>query len=186
MENNERLIDLARRQTGNFNQYKFCPRCTTPLTVAKTEGNIRPHCEKCGFVYYLNPAPAAGAVLTDKANRILLVRRAFEPRADDWCIPAGFMEWTETPRQCAVREIEEETGLVIKVASLFEVFFAQDDPRTHAVLILYYADVVGGEPVPGDDASEVRYFDFEHLPANIAFQAHREALALYRRRHLNT
>jgi ADP-ribose pyrophosphatase YjhB (NUDIX family) len=182
MSHDSRLIDLVRQQTGNFNQYKYCPRCRAELAVSQAEGNIRPHCEKCGFVYYLNPAPAAGAIIIDEHQRILLVQRAFDPRAGDWCIPAGFLEWTESPRQCAVREIEEETGLVIKLTGIFDVFFARDDPRTHAVLILYDAEIIGGELKAGDDAEEARYFDFDHLPSNIAFQAHREALALIRQK----
>ncbi len=163
--------------------YRYCPRCRAELKVSLLGEAERPHCPSCDFVYYQNPAPAAGAMIV-KDDAILLVRRSVEPRKDDWCIPAGFIEWTEHPQQTAVRELKEETGLDISIRGIFDIFFGMDDPRTHAVLILYIADVVGGAIAPGDDAAEVTWFDFDHLPANIAFQAHRDALALYRKRYL--
>jgi len=83
-----------------------------------------------------------------------------------------------------VREIREETGLDITITGMFDIFFGMDDPRTHAVLILYLAEVIGGTLHPGDDALEARFFSFDDLPPNIAFQAHRDALALYRERFL--
>ncbi|NMC43060.1 MAG: NUDIX hydrolase [candidate division Zixibacteria bacterium] len=166
-----------------YKGYRYCPRCRTDLRLAALDERERPQCPSCGFIYYQNPAPAAGAVLVQD-DRILLVRRSVPPRQDDWCLPAGFIEWNEHPQQTAVRELKEETGLEISIRGIFDIFFGMDDPRTHAVLILYLADVIGGEAAPGDDAAEVRWFDFDHLPPNIAFQAHRDALALYRRRYL--
>ena len=141
-------------------------------------------CPACGFIFYQNPAPAAGAVIVED-RRILLVRRSVNPGKGDWCIPAGFVEWTEHPQQTARREIREETGLEISITSIFDIFMGMDDPRTHAVLVLYHADKIGGMLVPGDDADEARYFDFDNLPDNIAFQAHRDALDLYRNRYLD-
>jgi ADP-ribose pyrophosphatase YjhB (NUDIX family) len=145
------------------------------------EDKVRPHCPACAFIYYRNPTPAAGAIIVNE-GKILLVKRAVFPRRGDWCIPAGFMEWSEHPAQTAVRELKEETGLEVRVRSIFEIFFGMDDPRTHAVLILYLADIAGGTLAPSDDALDARFFDLEQLPPNIAFQAHRDALALYRKR----
>jgi len=168
---------------NNYNGYQWCPRCRSRLVIGEIEACVRPHCPACGFVYYQNPAPAAGAMIIER-HRILLVKRSVPPAQGDWCIPAGFMEWTEHPQQTAVRELKEETGLDIRIISIFDIFMGMDDPRTHAVLILYLAEAVGGELKPGDDALEARYFDFDDLPSNIAFQAHRDALALYRKRFL--
>jgi 8-oxo-dGTP diphosphatase len=168
---------------NNYGNYRYCPRCRLELVIEEVEDKVRPHCRSCGFIYYQNPTPAAGAVIV-RDGRILMVRRSIDPGKGDWCIPAGFMEWTEHPQQTAVREIKEETGLDIRISGIFDIFMGMDDPRTHAVLILYTADIVGGELKAGDDATEVRYFSFEEIPNNIAFQAHRDALALYRRRYL--
>ncbi len=166
-----------------YRGFRFCPRCRTELVVAPIEDAIRPHCSACGYIYYQNPAPAAGAVIVVD-DAILLVQRSVNPRRGDWCIPAGFIEWTEHPQQTAVRELKEETGLEISLTGMFDIFFGMDDPRTHAVLILYLARIIGGTPIPGDDAMDVRWFPFDRLPDNIAFQAHRDALALYRKRFL--
>ncbi len=172
------------KKINDHNGYRFCPRCTAALSISPVEDVIRPHCPSCGFVFYQNPAPAAGAIIVED-NRILLVQRSVDPRKGDWCIPAGFTEWTEHPQQTAVRELKEETGLDIRLTDLFEMFMGMDDPRTHALLILYLGEIVGGELTAGDDAAEARFFGFDDLPENIAFEAHESALMLYQRRFLN-
>jgi len=158
--------------------FRHCPRCATPLALADDHGTARPTCPACGWIHYRNPAPAAG-VLLPHGDEVLLVRRKFDPRAGAWCLPAGFMEYGETPEACAVRELREETGIEAELTGLFGVFAGFDDPRVRAVLILYTATRIGGELVPGDDAIEAQFFHPRALPAEIAFQAHREALARY-------
>ncbi len=106
-----------------------------------------------------------------------MVKRAAEPYAGDWCIPAGFMEWDESPQHCTERELKEETGLDIVAGKIFNVYSGTDDPRTNAVLILYFCEVVSGTAVAGDDAAEVEFFGLKEIPGNIAFQAHRQAIA---------
>jgi ADP-ribose pyrophosphatase YjhB (NUDIX family) len=172
------FIDL-----NDHNGYRWCPRCREELEISEVEEKIRPHCKACGFVFYQNPAPAAGAMLV-KDGKILLVQRSISPGKGDWCIPAGFTEWNEHPQQTTIREIKEETGLDVRITGIFDIFMGMDDPRTHAVLVLYHADIVGGRLLAGDDAVDAQYFSFDDLPPNIAFQAHRDALALYRKRYL--
>lgn len=106
-----------------------------------------------------------------------MVRRRFDPRAGSWCLPAGFMEYGETPGRCAVRELREETGIRGRLEGLFGVYAGDDDPRVRAVLILYRAERAGGRLHPGDDAIEARFFALDHLPDEIAFESHRRALA---------
>jgi 8-oxo-dGTP diphosphatase len=161
--------------TSHDPDFRHCPRCATALEPRDDHGVRRPVCPACGYIHYRNPAPAAG-VLLPRDHEILLVRRRYAPRAGWWCLPAGFMEYGETPEDCAVRELREETGLDAKLTGLFGVFAGLDDPRVRAVLILYTAMRVGGALVPGDDAIDARFFGARELPAEIAFQAHREAL----------
>lgn len=106
-----------------------------------------------------------------------MVRRAFEPRKGHWSLPAGFMEYDESPRECAEREIGEETGLDAQAGKVLGVYSGFDDPRQHAVLVVYWMEERDNRnPVPGDDAEEVEFFRRDALPENIAFRAHREAL----------
>src|SRR5262249_56829546 len=100
-----------------------------------------------------SPAPAAG-VLLEQDGSVLLVRRRGDPGAGWWCLPAGFMEAGETPQQTALRELEEETGVIAQLTGLLGVYAGFDDPRVRAVLILYTGVATGGEPRAGDDAIE--------------------------------
>ena len=172
----EKLFERKQHHCG----YRYCPLCGKLLQQGERDGRKRPYCpdEDCGFVFYQNPIPAAGAIIVEK-DKILLVKRAHPPRVNWWCIPAGFMEWDEHPEQTAMRELEEETGLKIELTSFFEVYSGQDDPRSNAVLLLYLARVIGGQMRPSDDALDVRFFSFDNLPDKIAFEAHNQALADY-------
>ncbi|OQX91911.1 MAG: hypothetical protein B6D58_05670 [candidate division Zixibacteria bacterium 4484_95] len=158
--------------------YIYCPWCATELVELVIDGKTRRKCPRCDFVYYRNPIPAAGAIV-EKDGKILLVKRKYPPYVGDWCLPAGFMEYNESPEQCCVREIKEETGLTVNLKSSFKTYSGDDDPRSHAVLVLYLADITGGDIEPGDDASEVKFFAMDKLPRNIAFEAHRRAISDY-------
>lgn len=160
---------------------RFCPRCAQGLVGRDDHGVMRPTCPGCGYIWYRNPVPAAG-VLVVEDGRILLVKRRYDPRAGAWCLPAGFMEAGEHPEASAVRETLEETGLRVRLTGLFGVYAGFDDPRVRAVLILYTARVAGGVLAPGDDAIDAAWFALDDLPQDIAFQAHREALAELRAR----
>jgi 8-oxo-dGTP diphosphatase len=175
----ERLFALKNNLSG----YQFCPRCGRKLVRQDIDGRARMVCtdETCGFIFYQNPVPAAGAIVVED-DQVLLVKRAHPPKAGWWCIPAGFMEWDEHPSETAVRELEEETGLKVKLTSFFEVYSGNDDPRNNAVLMLYLADIVGGKMEASDDALDVRFFPFDDLPSNIAFISNNQALADYQER----
>lgn len=154
---------------------RFCPLCGTGLVPRDDHGAERPTCPACGFIAYRNPVPAAGVILRSPRG-VLMVRRKFDPRAGAWCLPAGFMEYGETPPQCAARELHEETGIRARVRDLFGVYAGLDDPRVRSVLILYTADREGGRLEAGDDAIEARYVPLDDLPKDIAFASHRQAL----------
>ena len=178
----KKLFDRKEKYSG----YKFCPYCSNKLIAGEYDGTIRPACisDNCDFIFYQNPVPAAGAIIVED-NKILLVQRAHPPKIGDWCVPAGFMEWNEHPTQTAIREIAEETGLDIKIDSFFEVYSGKDDPRNNAVLILYLAQYIGGSLKAMDDALDVKFFGFDEIPSNIAFESHIQAIADYRDRYLS-
>jgi 8-oxo-dGTP diphosphatase len=160
---------------------QFCLQCGTGLVPRDDRGHPRPTCPACGWIYYRNPAPAAGVILPGP-DGVLLVKRRWAPAVGAWCLPAGFMEYGETPEHCAIRELREETGLGCELTGLFGVYAGFDDPRVRAVLILYTARRRGGRLTPGDDATEAKWFRLGRLPKRIAFAAHRRALEQFRAR----
>lgn len=159
----------------------FCPRCATRLEPRDEHGTMRPTCPTCDFIWYRNPVPAAGVLIVEH-GQVLLVKRRYEPRAGAWCLPAGFMEAGESPERTAVRELLEETGLHGRLTGLFGVYAGFDDPRVRAVLILYTAEPDGGALQAGDDAIDVRWFPLHAPPDDIAFASHRQALTELRER----
>lgn len=156
--------------------YRYCPKCSAELVEKKIEHKKRKVCPVCGFVLYRNPAPASAVILTQN-NKILLVKRKYNPFKGDWSLPAGFIEYDESPESCAIREAKEETNLNVKLTRLFDVYSGSDDPRTNAILVVYLAEVTGGTLKPGDDASEAKYFAEGKIPKNIAFAAHRRVIS---------
>jgi len=92
-------------------------------------------------------------------------------------LPAGFVEYGEFAEDTAVREALEETGLTVELTGLFGLYFGTDDPRNVSHLAVYRARVISGELAPGDDAADARFFPLDRLPHQIAFRAHRQALA---------
>lgn len=161
---------------------RHCLHCGTRMVRRDDHGTLRAACPACGFVHYRNPAPAAGVILAWRQG-VLMVRRRFDPAAGAWCLPAGFMEYGETPERCALRELREETGIRARLTGLFGVYAGLDDPRVRSVLILYTAERVSGRLTPGDDAVDARWFLPRRLPRRIAFAAHRAALAEFRLRN---
>jgi 8-oxo-dGTP diphosphatase len=159
--------------------FDYCPWCGSRLAGRKIDGRDRLSCSNCEFIWYKNPVPAAGAIIHADGD-ILLVKRKYPPAAGDWCFPAGFQENDESPVDCCIREVREETGLDIRIESLFWNYRAGDDPRTMVVLMLYLARVVGGTMKAGDDALEAGFFGIDSVPDNIAFSAHRRAIAHFK------
>ena len=184
MKNSKKIkeFDAAKlfARKKQFGGYNFCPFCAAELEKENLDGHDRLTCSNadCDFVHYHNPVPAAGAIVI-KDSKILLVKRAHPPRLDRWCIPAGFMEWNEHPRDTATREVKEETGLIIKLNSLFNLYSGDDDPRTNAILVLYLAEEIGGNLQASDDASEVHYFAADEMPEELAFASHNQAISDY-------
>jgi 8-oxo-dGTP diphosphatase len=167
-----RPAELMARK-NNFNGYRFCPWCAAELARRELDGRTRLICDtpNCDFVFYHNPIPGSGAIIYTEQG-VLLVKRAHPPRVGFWCLPAGYMEWDESPKEAAIRETQEETGLIIEIDGLFDVYSGDDDPRTNAILTLYEAHIVGGQLEAGDDAMDAAFFTFENIPDNIAFVAH--------------
>ena len=150
---------------------RYCHFCGGNLAGKVIEGRRRLVCEACNQLIYENPIPATCVVVTTGQSRLLLVKRNVEPKIGWWCLPGGFMELGETPKEAALRELSEETGISGRIDRLLGVC-ADSSPQYDTVLMVgYLAGHNGGEPKAGDDAEEVRWFSIDEIPP-IAFTSH--------------
>ncbi|HEY3451686.1 MAG TPA: NUDIX hydrolase [Myxococcales bacterium] len=124
------------------------------------------------------PSPTVDAIIELPGNRIVLVRRRYEPIG--WALPGGFVDMGEPLERACAREALEETGLAVE---LLEQFFTYSDPsrdkRRHTISTVYLARA-SGEPQGADDAAEARAFRLDELPSPIVFD-HAQILEDYRR-----
>ncbi len=158
------------------NQIHFCPHCGTATTLAESFGRQRPVCPNCGWVYFADPK-VASAVLVEQDGRLLLVRRVNEPFRGLWTLPAGFVDAGEDPARAAERECLEETGLQVRATKVLEIFAGREHPRGADFVIVYLAEVEGGELQAGDDADQVEWFTRSALPP-LAFRATQRAVEI--------
>ena len=104
------------------------------LQIPAGEDRMRQVCDTCGFINYVNPKIVAGVVVDDGQGRILLCRRAIEPRHGFWTVPAGFMEERETTAQGAAREVWEEARAKVNINALLGIY---EVPRISQVHFMY-------------------------------------------------
>lgn len=105
-----------------------------------------------------------------KDNKIVLIRRKFEPFKNYWALPGGFVEYNEKTENAVIREIFEETGLKTRIKKLIGVYSDPTrDPRGHTVSIVYELEILKGEMIFGDDASDVNFFNINELPDKLSF-----------------
>ena len=121
------------------------------------------------FTYeYPRPAVTADCVVIARENepKVLLIQRGNEPFKGCWAFPGGFMNMDETTEQCAVRELEEETGLkVTKIKQIGAYSKVDRDPRGRTVTVAYLAILDKAEDVKGgDDAAKAQWFPISGLP----------------------
>jgi len=159
---------------------RFCLRCGTRMEPRMDGDRERMVCPACGYVHYVNPIVAAGCLVLDD-GRALLVRRSVEPARGKWGLPSGYGEAGERPEETAVRETFEETGLRVEITDLIGVYSFLVDTVPGGVVVFYAARPTGGALRPGDDASEVRFFAPEELPAELAFRPQRRILGQWAR-----
>jgi len=124
-------------------------------------------CDHCGEIHYQNPKLIVGTV-PDYQDKVLLCRRAIEPRYGYWTLPAGFMENDETTRQAALRETFEESGAQVDLGAPFTMISV---PRVNQVHLYFLARVRELGFKPGEETLEVALFEEAHVPwEEIAFR----------------
>ena len=155
--------------------YAYCPRCggTLETRVVFSHDPPRLVCSVCKFVFYLDPKVAVGAICR-KDGKIVLLRRAIEPAHGKWVFPGGYVDRGESLEDAARREAREEIGAEVRLTGLVDVYSYTGRP---VIVVVYEAEVVGGEIRGGEEALEVRSFDAEEIPWDgLAFRSTREAL----------
>tara|TARA_R110002049_G_scaffold56036_18_gene154931 strand:- start:2998 stop:3540 length:543 start_codon:yes stop_codon:yes gene_type:complete len=147
---------------------KFCTHCGNTVVLQIPAGDDRERfvCSSCEFIHYVNPRVIVGCVPVYE-GRVLLCKRAIEPRKDYWTLPAGFMENGETSLQGAARETWEEARAKVSNINLYRVF---DVPYISQIYMFYRCDLDGGEHAAGPESLETGLFDERSVPwDNIAF-----------------
>jgi ADP-ribose pyrophosphatase YjhB (NUDIX family) len=148
---------------------KFCANCGAPVGRRVPPGDSLPRfvCDACGEIHYQNPKMVVG-VVAEYQGRILLCRRAIEPRYGYWTLPAGFMENDETAAQGAIRETLEEAGARIALDAPFSLISV---PRVNQVHLFYRARLADLEFRPGEESLEVALVEEGAVPwKEIAFR----------------
>lgn len=136
-------------------------------------------CSDCGWIHYVNPKIVVGAVISD-GDRLLLCRRAIEPRRGFWTIPAGYMEERESSEDGAAREAREEACAEIRIDGLLGLY---NIPRISQVQLIYRAELVGGRHAAGPESLESRLLDWDEIPwTELAFPTVQWALNAWKAR----
>ena len=157
---------------------KFCGQCGAPVTrrIPPGEDREREVCPVCNYVHYRNPIPVVGCV-PEHGGRILLCRRAIEPRLGYWTVPAGFMELHETLEEAALRETREEACAEVRLGELFSIV---DVPGAGQVHFFFRGELRGGKFAPGPESLETSLFAPGEIPfGDIAFRSGIIALRRY-------
>lgn len=145
--------------------------------IPKGDDRPRKICDNCGFIDYRNPKIVVGSVAV-RDGRILMCRRAIEPRNGFWTLPAGFMELGEDVMRGAAREAREEANAEIEVTGLIGVYSV---PHVGQVHLMFRANLIG-DIAPGPESLEVAMMAYEDIPwADIAFPTVAHALHDWRR-----
>lgn len=155
----------------------FCSSCGESVSRQTPEDDNRERwvCASCGKIHYHNPLVVVGCV-PEKDGKILLCKRAIEPRYGYWTLPAGFMELGESTAQGAARETLEEAGAEIEIGHLFAVVDVIDAGQVH----LFYTAKLLSDFSPGAESLEVTMYSEDEIPWNdIAFHSGRYALEKY-------
>ncbi len=146
--------------------------------MAIPDGDSRPRhvCSECDIIYYQNPKMVVGTI-PEWEDKILLCKRAIEPRIGLWTLPAGFMENRETSQQGALRETEEEANAHVELTGLYTLF---NLPHISQVYLLFRGSLLDLDFSPGEESLEVALFSEDEIPWDqLAFPVVIETLKLY-------
>ncbi|MGB8856770.1 MAG: NUDIX hydrolase [Burkholderiales bacterium] len=156
----------------------FCSDCGAGVTLRVPEGDsvARYVCVTCGTIHYQNPKVVVGCI-PEWGEKILLCKRAIEPRHGKWTLPAGFLENGETAGQGALRETLEEANARVEIGALYTFY---NLPGINQIYILFRGRLLDLDFSAGEESLEVRLFDEHEIPWDeLAFPTISETLKHY-------
>ena len=157
---------------------KFCSNCGAPVALKVPPGDSLPRymCDGCNTIHYQNPRMVVGCI-AEWEDKILLCRRAIEPRYGLWTVPAGYMENGETTYQGALRETLEEANARVEIGPLYALY---NIPHISQVYILFRARLLHFDVRAGAETLEAKLFAESEIPWDqIAFATVRNTLTHY-------
>ena len=157
---------------------KYCSACgcLVSLKIPPGDNRERSVCDACGVIHYRNPKLVTGCIPVWE-DKILLCRRAIEPRYGLWTLPAGFMENGETTTEAGKRETLEEANAEVEVEALFSLI---NIPYIDQVYLFFRAKLLNLDFSPGEESLDVKLMGEEEIPWDtIAFPAVTDTLRWY-------
>ena len=139
---------------------KYCPVCATLLVSRDVADRQRPVCPECGHVVFYDPKVAATCIV-ERDAKVLMIKRGIQPGLGLWSIPGGYVDRGEVVEEAAIRELLEETGLVVEVDRLVGLFSERDHP---VIVAAFVGRQVGGTLAAGPEALDVGFFSLDELP----------------------
>ncbi len=141
---------------------RFCNACGSSVAYRIPEGDSLPRavCTSCGHIQYENPKIVVGC-LPIWEDRILMCKRAIEPRYGLWTLPAGFMENQETTQEGAAREALEEANAKVEIGDLYTLYSL---PHISQVYMMFLARLVDPDVSPGIESLEVKPVAEDEIP----------------------
>lgn len=185
--------------------FHFCPRCGTPREDTSSDDGAAEadkanpgrscnpfRCHACSFVFYFGPVGAVGAIIADKQDRILLIRRAKDPGKGQYGLPGGFVDPGERAEEALRREVCEELGLTVlsmKQLTTFPNTYCYKGVILQVLDVFYVCTVDPNEVVRADDV-EVTSWEWakcnEKTLSQMAFDSNRKALKVFLEGDVNT
>ena len=156
----------------------YCSRCGSRVVQRIPPDDDRPRyvCDSCDEIHYQNPKIVAGCIPVWE-DKVLLCKRAIEPRYGYWTLPAGFMELGETSQAAALRETMEEANARVEIINLFAVF---NLPHVNQVYLMFNSNLMDLDFSAGAESQEVALFARDEIPWDqLAFATIRYSLKYY-------
>lgn len=178
MMRNDKISVMLSYLTFFTKLMSFCTACGQKTTdkIPLGDHKVRQVCSHCGTIHYVNPKVICGA-LAIWENKVLLCRRAIEPRYGLWTLPAGYMELFETMEQGAARETHEEAEAQVEIEQLYCMY---NIPRIGQIYVLFKSNIIEGKFGAGEETIESRLFEEHEIPwGELAFPSVERTLRHY-------